>query len=351
MSFFGDLVNSIGGDKAPTPPRPNTKPPISYAIQSSTDLSRPISKLAIQTPANPVNGKKRKAEDDVPLSKDKFAKPSAPPNSSVSLVRRPTAPPLNAPKPASDKAATPTIETAPKVPKLQKPAVDKPVPLVVAATPQKAPARGSFADLMARAKQAQEQKAQTPVGLIKHQTVKKEKISKLAERKREEQQKGKADKGKLGTRNGDRNAKNNRRRSVSPVKRKDLDRELDRKTGRPSAPKPEYKGTMGTTSRRSEVVKAGRPAKKPKKYDDYLGTDEDEDSDLMDGYGEDEEDDYGSDASSDMEAGAFDIDEEEQEALRTAKKEDAKELALENKLKREKEERKRKLALLANKRR
>ena len=56
-----------------------------------------------------------------------------------------------------------------------------------------------------------------------------------------------------------------------------------------------------------------------------------------------------SDASSDMEAGAFDIDEEERVALQKAKEDDARELALENKLKREKEERRKRLQALADK--
>jgi hypothetical protein len=50
-----------------------------------------------------------------------------------------------------------------------------------------------------------------------------------------------------------------------------------------------------------------------------------------------------------MEAGAFDLDEEEQRALRAAKEEDARELALETQHKREKEERRKKLLQLANK--
>src|SRR6201999_282952 len=102
-----------------------------------------------------------------------------------------------------------------------------------------------------------------------------------------------------------------------------------------------YKGTMGLSAGR-----ATKPLPKRKKYDEYLGTDEEDVSDDMDGYGEDEEDDYGSDASSDMEAGLDDMDAEEQRALRYAKEEDAREQALENRLKREKEV-KRKQALQA----
>ena len=48
-----------------------------------------------------------------------------------------------------------------------------------------------------------------------------------------------------------------------------------------------------------------------------------------------------------MEAGAFDVEREEQEALRQAKRDDAMELALENRLRAEKNARKQKLAELA----
>ena len=58
-----------------------------------------------------------------------------------------------------------------------------------------------------------------------------------------------------------------------------------------------------------------------------------------------------SDASSVMEAGVFDIDDEEQLALKQAQEEDAKELAMEKKLKREKEERRKRLQALADKKR
>ncbi|KAF1837533.1 hypothetical protein BDW02DRAFT_131643 [Decorospora gaudefroyi] len=77
---------------------------------------------------------------------------------------------------------------------------------------------------------------------------------------------------------------------------------------------------------------------------------------LIDGYADwdelsdmddEEEEDYASDASSDMEGGVWDVEEEEQMALKVAKKEDAEALAEEMRLKREKDERKRKLTAMA----
>jgi hypothetical protein len=66
---------------------------------------------------------------------------------------------------------------------------------------------------------------------------------------------------------------------------------------------------------------------------------------------EEDERDYDSDASSDMEAAAFEVDEEEELAARIARKEDAEALAEENRLKREKEEKRKRLAALAKSRR
>jgi hypothetical protein len=201
---------------------------------------------------------------------------------------------------------------------------------------------------MARAKQAQTDKAQqSQVGLIKHQATQREKISKVAERRRQEESKGKAAKEKPGnTRPAPGGKQQVKSRSVSPAKKTDQPKV-------PKAPRPplhappssSYKGTMGISGGRTT-----KPPPKRKRYDEYMGTDEEDGSDDMGGYGEDEQDDYGSDASSDMEAGLDDMDAEEQRALRVAKEEDAREQALENRLKREKEDRKQALQALVNKR-
>ena len=199
---------------------------------------------------------------------------------------------------------------------------------------------------MARAKQAQEMKAQNQVGLIKHQATNRERPSKLAERRRqdEEKEKAKASKEKATSRSTAA-GKRDKSRSASPAKKTDQPRIP--KVARPPlhAPASSYKGTMGIVSSRPKQ----QARKKQRHYDEYLGTDEEDVSDVGD-YGEGDEDDYGSDASSDMEAGAFDIDEEESKALKAAREDDAKELALENQLKREKEERRKRLMGLANKR-
>lgn len=107
-----------------------------------------------------------------------------------------------------------------------------------------------------------------------------------------------------------------------------------------------YKGTARPASAPASTSRNGTPALKSKpnpgkgRYDGYADWDELDD---MDG----DEDDYASDASSDMEGGVWDVEEEEQLALKAAKKEDAEALAEEMRLKREKDERKRKLMAMS----
>lgn len=106
-----------------------------------------------------------------------------------------------------------------------------------------------------------------------------------------------------------------------------------------------YRGTARPASAPATTSRNGTPAAKAKpqpakgRYDGYADW-----SDLDD---MDDEDDYASDASSDMEGGMWDVEQEEQLALKAAKKEDAEALAEEARLKREKEERKRKLLAMS----
>lgn len=118
-------------------------------------------------------------------------------------------------------------------------------------------------------------------------------------------------------------------------------------TARPTKPAAPagYRGTARPASAPASTSRNGTPAAKAKpqpakgRYDGYA-----EWSDLDD---MDDEEDYASDGSSDMEGGMWDVEEEESLALRAAKKEDAEALAEETRLKREKEERKRKLMAMS----
>lgn len=200
---------------------------------------------------------------------------------------------------------------------------------------------------MARARLAQEQKGQNHVGMIMHQAASKDKVSKMALKRRDEAEKAKNGKGK-NARPGVDNGRI-RKRSSSPAKKPNEAKTI--KPPRPplAAPVSTYKGTMGQPGHRPPLSSrsGGRSGRRSSKYDEYLGTDEEDEVD--DDEVEDEAD--MSDVSSAMEAGAIDIDEEERLALKHAQEEDARELALETKLKREKEERRKKLQALADKKR
>lgn len=355
MSFLGDLIGSIGGERPPAPPLQSVKPSprpasnnppsqsiVSKSAPSTTSTARPVYKGTAGLGAQQQTGSlKRKAEE---ISSE-----------------RPVKLPRSSLQSTSDREVQKPLKSGPNEltsSTLSKTAIDSPSQSAQNATkpPAKPPARGSYAALMARAKDAQSTKGPSSIGLIKHQSTGKDKIktSKLAERKRQQEQDKDNDKDKGrgpagATSKPVANGKvDPRRRSVSPVKKVGLPKV-------PQAPKPPlhgpprkeaapaYRGTMGQAPKKS---KDDARTKSKGRYDEYLGTDE-EDED-QDGY--DDEPDYYSDASSDMmDAGFDDMDMEEREAARIAREEDARELAFENQLKKEKEERKRKLAAMAKK--
>jgi hypothetical protein len=207
--------------------------------------------------------------------------------------------------------------------------------------------------MMLRAKAAQD-KAPMQVGMIKHQSVPKEKLSK-AERKRQAlEAKAKERDAKLGKKAGasSATAAQNRGTTGGVVKKREREESSYKGTARPTATPagPTYKGTAGLASRRGDGSannsrdKARSRNAPASRRDDYLGTDEEDE-----GEGYYDEDDYYSDESSDMEAGIIDVEQEEQETLQLAKREDEMELKAEMAAKKEKQERKRKLALLAAK--
>ncbi|KIY03321.1 uncharacterized protein Z520_00012 [Fonsecaea multimorphosa CBS 102226] len=344
MSLFSDIVNSIGSDKSPAPPKPPARPLSANAHRPNLDVSKPGSRPGLPAAPSPLNGIKRKADDSSAKPPEKLIKPNPIPGLTSTIApKRPAAPPLNAPKPTNGSEGKTLPTPRPRLDAQVTSAKPGSAPSTPTTASAKGPAKGSYAELIARAKQAQVEKAQqSQVGLIKHQATNREKPSRLAERRRQEEEKAKGAKEKSsGGRLANGGKRQDKSRSASPAKKTDQPKV-------PKAPRPplhappssSYKGTMGTTSGRT------KPPPKRARYDEYLGTDEEDVSDDMGGYGEDEED-YGSEGSSDMEAGAFDVYEEEQKALRAAREEDARELALENQLKREKEERRKRLMSLA----
>lgn len=234
-----------------------------------------------------------------------------------------------------------------------KPSSSEKLPAIVASPASstlatKVPPKGSYAALMAeaKAKAAGQQRAKSEVGQIKHQATSKLKLSKTERRKQEEGDK--ALRAKLG-----KQAQHNSKveKVAARLQAKKRLQSSYKGTAKPATAVSSYKGTAGLPSlhRPSAVDAMHKAGKRLKSYDEYLGTDEEDEVDGSD-VG-DMDDGYGTEASSDMEAGAFDVAEEERKALREAEADDAREFALEKQRKLEKEERKRKLEALAKKRR
>jgi protein SPT2 len=222
------------------------------------------------------------------------------------------------------------------------PAPPPPAAALQAAGP---PKKGSYQEILARAKAAQQAKPLT--GTIKHKQMervtRKERLAaqeaakakhgpsrngKAAERSRPEERIKAGDR----SRTGSSEPAARKAGETSKEKRKPLD--LGYKgTMRPLSAEPQYKGTMGLARpgqarKPTDARRGGQIAPRGARYASYS---EEEDE---------EEEDYDSDASSDMEAGAFDVEREEMLALKAAKHDDAKEAAMEAELKRQKERRK-----------
>lgn len=207
----------------------------------------------------------------------------------------------------------------------------------------KAPKKGSYAEIMARAK-ATESKAKA-VGVINHKPKDKMPISYKKEMK---MQKKVAMNKKLGIKDDGKRPSSSGSMSSSSApgaaEGKKVPQPTYKGTAKPAKPQPTYKGTMkpgvSSTQKSTTNDKDGRPSKP--RYDEYAATDEDDLDDV-------EVNEYGSDESDDMEAGFSDVEQEETVAARTARKEDEEEARLEAQLKREKEERKKRLEALSKK--
>lgn len=331
MSFL-DVLDSIGTGQCPAAPHAQQKP--ATPSKSPHPLSKPNTASSNQSASRPApngvsdvpNGTKRKLDSSLNGPLDKPSHPSLKQGSSSGPQDRKLS--LNA-------SSSATIRNS---------------PARIGSRPSLAPAdkvypKGSYAALMAEAKATQTKRTTSEVGLIKHQATSKVRMSKTERRKQEEVEK--ATKAKLG-KQPQHNSRVEKRIRLDLKKRPESSY---KGTAKPARPISSYKGTAGLPSkhRASSADSRQKGSKAPTKYDEYLGTDEEDEED--DGDERVVDDHYGSDASSDMEAGAFDVEQEENRALREAKADDAKETALENKLKREKEERRRRLEALAKKRR
>lgn len=275
---------------------------------------------------NGQSGLKRKAESRLPSS----GRPEKSSRSSTSQKSTPT------PSAKSSTAARPSTN-GPSSASRQTP---------VNPVESKPPPKGSYADIIAKA-QALQTKAPTNLGLIRHQSAQKERLSKLQQKrlaKEGKQQEGKKDGKVVGGRGAGTAA--GKLAAVKTQREKPAEPEY-RGTARPPPPRePVYKGTAGRPPRPLADKPKGKLQARPSRRDEYLATDEEDEGEFYD-----EPNEYFSDESEDMEAGYGDMFNEEAAAARIARREDEEQEKLEAALKKEKLERKKKLMQLSSARR
>jgi SPT2 chromatin protein len=342
--FLSSVLSSIETGK-PTPippPAPRSPAPASVGAVAKHEIRKPPHSADKSARSSvPSVGMKRKAEEQLrrPSNSDGQSPGKQPPKPAPTLH-------TVKPRPASGSRPTakPPTANAPPAPAIILPAV----------SPSKPPVRGSFADLMLKAKAVQE-KAPVHVGVLKHQPVSKERLSKAEKKKRALEALAKEKEAQMAKKSASASSASGGPKTGAkvgdgtPVKRREPEENTYKGTARPTqlVSRPAYKGTAGSTPRGKPDEKAGRAGTrrdKPQMRDEYLATDEEDEGDYADDY-----DDYYSDESSDMEGGFEDMEKEEEVALKVAKEEDEEDIRQELAAKREKAERKKKLAALASK--
>ncbi|QDS68073.1 hypothetical protein FKW77_009907 [Venturia effusa] len=357
MNYLSSILASID-EPTSTSATPGARPPVP---SRATLPARPIPATANGGTPNP-QALKRKADGELTTNVPvKIARPSTPvqngesarpavASSSGTSGYRGTARPENgrsAIKPIQRAQTTSTSSLKPLIKGESKPVpVKAPAAPAPTATPLK---KNSYKEIMARGKQ--NVTTIPSLGVIKHKQT--EKLSKKEREKLalENAEKAKATAARdkklgLGRRPGSSEPGTGTGTGKTAEQTKEKRKAPDlgyTGTARPrakSAEPPPYRGTMGLP--RPGQVRRPQPAAQKQAGSRYSRYADDSDEEMDD----EEEEDYGSDLS-DMEAGIDDVEAEEEEALREAKKADAAEKALELKLKREKLERKNKLTALA----
>ncbi|CAK42919.1 hypothetical protein CBS115989_1229 [Aspergillus niger] len=348
MSFLDSVLSSIEtGKPSPIPPTSASPSPPVTSSNVKTEVRKPVSvpRDGASERKPLVSGIKRKAEEQlarpaksVTPAPTRAAAATTTSSSTTNTTTTAKTTVSTAPRPrpsAPSTTATSAVKSRSSTPQQKAPPVSS-----------KPPPKGSFADLMAKAKALQE-KAPTQVGMFKHQSAPKEKLSKVERKKKavEAQTKDKdvrsAKKagvtagGAAGTKAGD--GKVVKKREPEPLSYKGTARPT------PSTGQPEYRGTAGLPPRKTPGDRKAQSRSRPR-MDEYLGTDEEDEGEYADDY-----DDYYSE-SSDMEAGLYDVEEEEAAALAAARREDEEEWRAELAAKQQKLERRKKLASLASRR-
>ncbi|PYH47588.1 uncharacterized protein BP01DRAFT_390112 [Aspergillus saccharolyticus JOP 1030-1] len=339
MSFLDSVLSSIEtGKPSPIPPTSSTVSPPVTSSTVRTEVRKtslgPRNIPVITERKTPMQGIKRKADEPLPRS----MKP-APPAPSAPIRPAVTKSTIPAAGKARPSAATATVASASNS--------RSSTPQRTAQVSSKPPPKGSYADLMAKAKALQE-KTPTQVGMFKHQAAAKEKLSKVERKKRVVEAQTKEKDGRLAKKPGATvNAAGSAKASgTKPVRKREPEELAYKGTSRPTPrpAQPEYRGTAGLPAKRNPSDLKAQTRGKRSRMDEYLGTDEEDEGDYADDY-----DDYDS-GSSDMEAGYDDVEEEEAAALAAARREDERELAAEQAAKLAKMERLKKLSALAARR-
>ncbi|KAI9710679.1 MAG: hypothetical protein M1820_002512 [Bogoriella megaspora] len=356
MSFLNQVLSSIGNGATSSPGLSATAP-ARPAVSRQKSLGNLNSETSRKPSESAATSLKRSADGDGEQAK------KVPRTDRASIPDRTAARPIDTGKSTTTTTTSTTQYKGTARPSNAKPLNSKPTgstsisskPSTPGTTPpptsasSAAPKRGYLATLE-KAKAAQAAKVAAGVGTIKHKPVervgKKDRLALKAEAHGRKKPGSVSDsKPSSAIRNGQ-----NGLRSDDPSARKSKAPDLGYKgTMRPSTTSTTavYKGTMRPSAPSSSLSTSRKPTatSKPQSKGRMAGYASYSEDDLReDEY--DDEDDYGSDASSDMEAGMDDVYAEEQSSLRAARKEDEEALREENSLKRQKEERK-KAALAA----
>ncbi|PBP26183.1 hypothetical protein BUE80_DR002842 [Diplocarpon rosae] len=335
----------------------------------------PISDLLAQ-----ISGKPSEAQSTYTIPPTTKRKSDEQVRTSINKMQRIEAPSANSSRPIAQISKPSTMDASMAKMKLGKNGQSRPVARPSTSTTtfqngqptpppsndatKSAPKKGSFAEIMARGKAAQSTLGQ--VGKIQHKRI--EKMPSKREREDLKAQKssnlqknlapnskfskmGQAtvrnspsakDNGKIGQ-NG---AKLGGKGQAAPEPEKKIKKAATATTGYTGTSRPKPAGAASKTSASASSRYNRGPDRDRYRGERYgaryaYPSEEEEEDDE-----EEEEHGYESDLS-DMEAAAFEVDEEEEEATRIARREDAEALAEENRLKREKEEKRRRLTAMA----
>lgn len=358
----GDSSSSAGPSKLLKPSHPLSRE--SPAVAKPAPLPSRPSTMTRPLPSSSANGQ-RSSNGSSSTSSDRYTGTAT----AARLVRKQSEPSASSYRRDNiDASSRPRLNSA--ITNAAKVAPARPSPTTPTSSgPAKPPKKGSFAEIMARGAKAQQ--IAPKAGLIQHKAIGQTVMSK---KEFEQQRKSKWKSAKEDTKpvvptsrgkQAEGGARNGSIRDNQPavkgkgrsdpadhdVPEKKVKKAATASTGYtgtaragPKKPTDTRDGTSGAPRSRTGGLLAmprrrDRYEDEDSEMDDFIDDDEDEDDRRPRGYRY--AGDYDSDGSSDMEAGADDIYVEEARASRLARQDDAREEALLEKLKREKEARKR----------